>query len=207
MVEQQIRTWQVLDQNILDLLSLVKREEFVPEAYRSLAFADLEIALADDQKMWAPKMEARVLQDLHVEPNDEVLEIGAGSGYLTALLASRAAQVTSIEINADLVARAQKALKRNSITNVEVLVGDGAKGWDDSTYDVIVLTGSTPVLPNRFREQLRPEGRLFAIVGDAPAMAARIIRFTAPGAYQSTDLFETVIAPLHNALQPERFVF
>ncbi len=166
MVEQQVRTWAVLDQEVLDLLFQVRREDFVPPAYRTLAFADLEIPLGDGERMWTPKMEARVLQELQLKANESVLEIGTGSGYLTALLARRSADVTSVEINSRLHAEA----------------------WTH-------LAG------------VRPGGRLFAVVGDPPAMTARLTRWSAPGAIVHQDLFETVIAPLKNAPQPARFVF
>jgi protein-L-isoaspartate(D-aspartate) O-methyltransferase len=207
MVEQQIRPWDVLDQDILDLLFSVKREEFVPSAYRLLAFADLEIPLGDGERMWTPKMEARVLQELEVEPGETVLEIGTGSGYLTALLASRKAHVTSVEINARLAAQARARLARAGIGDVELAIGDAAQGYGSEHYDAIVLTGSTPIVPDGLVAQLKPGGRLFAVVGDAPVMTARLLRFVAPGATNATDLFETVIAPLKNAAQPARFRF
>jgi len=207
MVEQQIRTWEVLDQEVLDLLFAVKREEFVPPAYRALAFADLEIPLGDDERMWTPKMEARVLQELELKPNEVALEIGTGSGYLTALLASRCREVTSVDINARFLNEARSKLARAAITNVRLEQGDGARGWRDGQYDAIVLTGSTPILPQSWHKQLKPGGRLFAVVGDAPVMTARRVRSTAPGTFVAEDLFETVIAPLKNAPQPERFVF
>jgi len=207
MVEQQIRTWEVLDQGILDLLFLVRREDFVPPDYRLLAFADLEIPLGDHQKMWAPKMEARVLQELQVAETDSVLEIGTGSGYLTALLSRLAASVTSVEINPRLAADAKAKLARAGIGSVELAVGDGARGWGRDTYDVIVLTGSTPVLPDTFIGQLRPGGRIFAVVGDPPVMLARLNRLVAPGAVAKRILFETVIDPLTNAATPARFEF
>ena len=207
MVEQQIRPWDVLDQRVLDLLFAVKREDFVPPAYRSLAFADLELPLPNGSRMWTPKMEARVVQELMLRQNDRVLEIGTGSGYLTALLASEAADVTSVEIDASQASEARAKLARFGFTNVRVEVGDGAQGFGNDVYDVIVLTGSTPLLPERFFEQLAPGGRLFAVVGTAPVMTARLSRLEAPGARVSVDLFETVIAPLTNALAPARFEF
>ena len=207
MVEQQIRTWDVLDQDILDLLFTVRREEFVPRAYREIAFADLEIPLPNGARMWTPKMEARVLQELKLGARDSVLEIGTGSGYFTALLASRADAVLSVEIDAGLVAEARAKLARSGFRNAQVVEDDGARGYGNDTYDAIALTGSTPILPERFLEQLKPGGRLFAIVGDPPAMTARFVRWQAPGARVSVDLFETVVAPLFNAAQPARFEF
>ncbi len=207
MVEQQIRPWDVLDPAVLDLVSTVKREEFVPPAYRNLAFADLEIPLGDGQSMWAPKLEARVLQELRLKRGETVLEIGTGSGYFTALLASLGTAVTSVEVRPALAASARERLARHGIERVRVEVGDGARGWGSERYDAIVLTGSTPVLPPRFLDQLQPGGRVFAIVGDAPVMTARIVRWNAPGMPVATDLFETVVAPLDNAAAPGRFRF
>lgn len=207
MVEQQIRTWEVLDQRVLDLLFAVKREDFVPARYRELAFADLELPLGKGARMWTPKMEARVLQELTLEPGERVLEIGTGSGYLTALLASRSGDVTSVEIDRRLAAAAQQTLARLGFSNARVEVGDGARGFGNEAFDAIVLTGSTPLLPERFFEQLVPGGRVFAIVGEWPVMTARLIRWDAPGARVAVDLFETVVAPLVNAAAPARFAF
>ncbi len=207
MVEQQIRTWDVLDQSVLDLLFELRREDFVPPGYRALAFADLEIPLGDGERMWPPKLEARVLQELELDRNDAVLEIGTGSGYLTALLSRCCAAVTSVEIITRLSAEAAPKLSRAGIGNTRLEVGDGARGWGDRQYDAIVLTGSTPVLPDSWLQQIKPGGRLFAVVGDPPVMTARLVRWTAPDAIATEDLFETVIAPLRNAAQPARFVF
>jgi protein-L-isoaspartate(D-aspartate) O-methyltransferase len=207
MVEQQIRTWEVLDPDVLELLFTVKREDFVPEPYRALAFADLEIPLGDGQRMWPPKMEARVLQSLAINPGERALEIGTGSGYFTALLAARGANVVSVEIDAKRAADARAKLARHGFTKVRVEAGDGARGWGRDTYDAIVLTGSTPILPDSFAAQLAPGGRLFAVVGDPPVMKARLVRWTAPGAPVATDLFETVVPPLINAAAPARFTF
>jgi protein-L-isoaspartate(D-aspartate) O-methyltransferase len=205
MVEQQIRPWEVLDQDVLDLLFTVRREDFVPAEHRALAFADLEIPLPNGYRMWTPKMEARVLQDLRLAPHERVLEIGTGSGYFTALLARSAAAVRSVEIDAATAGRARAHLA--DFGNVEVVVGDGARGFGDDIWDAIVLTGSTPVLSERFFEQLRPGGRVFAVVGEKPAMKARLTQWSGPAARVPRDLFETVILPLRNAPQPARFVF
>jgi len=212
MVEQQIRTWQVLDQDVLDLLYAVPREEFVPAQYRSLAFSDMEIPVGEGQRMWQPKLEARVLQELMVRKTDRVLEVGTGSGYLTALLSHRAAQVVSVEVNPALAAFGRANLERHGAENIVLETGDAARGWPaHAPYDVIVLTGSTPVLPQALAAQLAPLGRLFAVVGEAPAMTARLYVngsvSSSNGGWRSTDLFETVIAPLANAEHPSRFRF
>ena len=207
MVEQQIRTWDVLDQNVLDLLFAVRREEFVPPAHRLLAFADLELPLGSGARMWSPKMEARVLQELQLAAGESVLEIGTGSGYFAALLAGIGARVTSVEIDPLLAAEAGIKLERAGFGAVELHVGDGAYGWGGATYDAIVLTGSTPVLPDGFVRQLNPGGRVFAVVGEAPAMRARLVRWVAPDALSERTLFETVIAPLINAAVPAHFEF
>ena len=212
MVEQQIRTWEVLDQDILDLLYVVPREEFVPQKHRELAFSDMEIPIEEGvkagERMWQPKMEARVLQELDLRKTDRVLEVGTGSGYFTALLSHRAAQVVSVEIKPALAAFGRANLERHGADNVILEIGDAARGWPaHAPYDVIVLTGSTPLLPPSLVEQLAPGGRLFAVVGEAPAMSARLVLSFEAGALRSSTLFETVIAPLVNAERPSRFRF
>jgi len=208
MVEQQIRPWEVLDPDVLDLLYVVRREEFVPAEFRALAFSDLEIPLGDAERMWAPKIEARVLQALGAKKNERALEVGTGSGYFAGLLAHCVQHVTSVEINPRLKTFGEQNLQRQGIDNVSVELGDAAQGWSShAPYDIIVLTGSTPVLPQPLLAQLKPEGRLFAIVGDAPVMEARLITRVAQGAHRSLNLFETSFPPLRNALQPKRFTF
>lgn len=207
MVEQQVRTWEVLDPEVLDLLFTVKREEFVPPAYRTLAFADLEIPLGGGQFMWNPKLEARVLQELAIEPGESVLEIGTGSGYFTALLAARGALVTSVEIDPARATEARTKLARHGYAKVRVEAGDGARGWGREAYDAVVLTGSTPVLPEPFAAQVKPGGRLFAVVGEAPVMKARLLRSSGEPALVPVDLFETAVPPLVNAAAPVRFTF
>lgn len=208
MVAQQIRTWNVLDDNVLDLLYKIKREEFVPAENRAMAFVDMEIPLGYGQVMLTPKMEARILQELHVKKTDKILEVGSGSGYLTALLADRGAHVYSVEIIPELKTMAENNLKAHEITNVTVEQGDAARGWPKhEPYDVIVLTASTPVLPDAFQKSLNPGGRLFAIIGEDPVMEALLITCVAPGEFTTTKLFETSTAPLNNALQPSRFTF
>ncbi|NBQ67592.1 MAG: protein-L-isoaspartate O-methyltransferase [Nitrosomonadaceae bacterium] len=208
MVAQQIRTWYVLDDNVLDLLYKVKREEFVPAENRAAAFVDMEIPLGYGQVMLTPKMEARILQELHVQKTDKILEVGSGSGYMTALLADRGAHVYSVEIIPELKAMAENNLKAHNITNVTVELGDAARGWSKhEPYDVIVLTASTPVLPAAFQNSLNPGGRLFAIVGEDPVMEALLITCVAPGEFTTEQLFETSTAALVNAQQPARFSF
>jgi protein-L-isoaspartate(D-aspartate) O-methyltransferase len=208
MVEQQIRTWEVLDQAVLDLLYAVPREEFVPAAFRKLAFVDMEIPIGEGETMMAPKIEARLIQALALRKTDRVLEVGTGSGYLTALLARCAAHVCSLEIRPALAAFGRENLARHGADNVTLEVGDGARGdAKRAPYDAIVLTGSTPVLPATLKEQLAPGGRLFAVVGEPPVMVAQLITCTAPGAYGTTGLFDTVLAPLANAERPPRFTF
>ena len=208
MVEQQIRTWEVLDQAVLDLLYVVPREDFVPPARRTLAFVDMEIPIGDGEKMMAPKMEARILQELSPRKTERVLEVGTGSGYLTALLAHCAAHVHSVEIRPALAAFGRGNLERHGVDNVTLETGDAARGWPTrAPYDLIVLTGSTPVLPKALLAQLSPGGRLFAVVGEEPVMVARLVTCSAPGALRSVDLFDALLAPLANAEQPPRFRF
>ena len=208
MVEQQIRTWEVLDQQVLDLLFKIKREDFVPLQYRSLAFVDMEIPLGYGEKMLAPKLEARLLQELAIRPGDRILEVGTGSGYMTALLASMGGHVDSVEIVPEFTESAAAKLAAHRITNVVLESGDAARGWSkQAPYDAIILTGSVPILPDAFQQSLSPGGRLIAIVGEPPVMEAQFITCVGEHAFNSIGLFETCIAPLRNALQPERFVF
>lgn len=207
MIEQQIRTWDVLDQRVLDLIIRTPREDFVPPQYRSLAFNDMEIPLGHDQVMMSPKLEARMLQALHVQADDAILEVGTGSGYVTALLAQLGRHVYSVEIVPELRAGAAEKLARQGINNATVEEGDAAHGWDKHVpYDVIVLTGSVPVLDDTFKKSLNIGGRLFAIIGDAPAMEAVLITRLGDDQWHTESLFETVVPPLINAPEPKRFV-
>jgi len=208
MIEQQIRTWEVLDPGVLELLSQVKRELFVPPEHASLAFADLEVPLGHGEAMMQPKVEARIVQELAIQPHETVYEVGTGSGYLAALMARRARHVTSCEIHADLKARAAQNLRAAGISNVTLLEGDGATApLSETAFDVIAITGSVPVIPQAFLARLGVGGRLFAVVGDAPVMKAVVVRQPAPGSFQHVELFETLLKPLVNAPQPPRFRF
>lgn len=208
MIEQQIRPWNVLDTEILDLLMVVKREEFVPAAFRSLAFMDTEVPLPCGQNMLAPRVEARILQDAEVKKHETVLEIGAGSGYMAALLARRARHVTTVEIHPELKALAENNLAAAGMGNVEVLQGDGARGFNPGTqYDVIIISGSLPVLPQAFLQQLKVGGRLMAFVGELPVMEAQKITRVSEREYRTENLFETSVKPLENAEQPSTFRF
>lgn len=208
MVEQQIRTWNVLDQQVLDLLLEMRREDFVPAAYRDLAFVDMEIPLGHGEVMLTPKLEARIIQELAIKKTDRVLEVGTGSGYMTAMLARRAEHVYSVEIVPELKSQAEEKLRSHGIHNVTLELGDAAQGWNRrGTYDVIVLTGSVPVLPETFLASLNKGGRMFAVVGDAPVMEGTLITCLGEGVCRTANLFETCAPPLRNVRQPQRFVF
>lgn len=218
MIEQQIRTWEVLDQSVLDLLTVVKRESFVPPAFRLLAFVDMEIPLRIDagdgtvydsgEAMLTPKMEARFLQELAVRPHERVLEIGTGSGYMAALAAHKAQHVTSIEIDERLHRFGAANLARAGVRNVSVELGDGARGWKArAPYDVIVVSGSLPALPPELLAQLKIGGRLSAIVGSAPVMTAQIVTRVSDAGYETLRIFETRVKALRNAWQPSTFRF
>ena len=208
MVEQQIRPWEVLDQDVLDLLMTVKREEFVPAAHRELAFADVEIPIGCGQVMLKPVIEGKVLQALRLAKSDSVLEVGTGSGYFAALLAARTEWVRTIELEPELVKLASANLARNGVENVVVVQGDGIAGWAErAPYDVIVVSGGLPFVPQALLEQLKVGGRLFAFVGEAPVMKARLITCEAEGRFRTEDIFETVVPMLKNAPQRDGFSF
>ena len=208
MVEQQIRTWEVLDQDVLDLLFEIKREEFLPERSRALAFVDMPAPIGFGEFALPPKLEARIVQELSLKASDRVLEIGSGCGYMTALLAKTTEHVTSVEIVPELSAFAEKNLRAHGIENVSLAVGDAAQGWNAAQgFDVIVLTGSTPALPEAFLQSLNPGGRLFAVVGEEPIMKALLLLRGGQGGVERHELFETCIPALKHALQLEQFVF
>lgn len=208
MVVSQIRTGSVLDDRILELVGRGPRQDFVPDALRNLAFVDMQIPLGHGEVMMAPLVEARLLQELAIKPTDKILEIGTGSGYLTWLLAQLGAKVHSIEIRPEFTDRASGRLAAHGARNVELEIGDGARGWDKhAPYDVILVTGSLPMLPEGFKKNLTVGGRMVAIVGRPPAMEAqRITRITESG-FDTRGLFETDLPPLQNALTPSAFVF
>lgn len=208
MIEQQIRPWEVLDPTVLDLLFRVRRENFVPATHRNLAFVDMEIPIGHGEVMLSPKLEARMLQSLAIQSGDVVLEVGTGTGYMTALLASLGGHVYSVDIQAEFTRLAGINLTENSIRNITLETGDAAPGWPSrGPYDAIVLTGSLPVLPDTFAEMLKAGGRMIAVVGEAPAMEARLITRSTSGDVHATSLFETSIRALMNAPQREKFLF
>ncbi|MBC7513783.1 MAG: protein-L-isoaspartate O-methyltransferase [Herminiimonas sp.] len=218
MIEQQIRPWDVLAADVLDLLMVVKREAFVPPAYRSMAFVDAEIPLPGGENMLQPKFEARILQELAVKKHEQVLEIGAGSGYQAALLAYKARHVTTVDISPELTDMARANLAAYGVDNVDVQQGDGARGWPApaaggsgnsavQAYDVIVVSGSMPILPQALMQQLKIGGRMFVVTGSAPAMAAQLVTRMSDIGFDTVKLFETVIKPLRNAVTPSHFVF
>ncbi len=208
MIEQQVRPWDVLDPVVLDLLKRYKREDFVPPVYRSLAFVDTELPLGNGAFMWAPKLEARVVQSLRLTGKERVLEVGTGSGYLTALLSGMAAQVVSVEIDNGLGEEAGRKLQAHGIANVVLKCGDAARDWaEDGQFDAIVLTGSSPVLPEAYLGRLNPGGRLFVVLGEGQAMSATLLTCPTAGVCRREVLFETSVPVLVNALEPARFEF
>lgn len=208
MIEQQIRPWDVLDQNVLDLLFTVRREDFVPVALQRLAFADTEIPLGHGAVMLAPKVEAHALQAVQVKKHESVLEIGAGSGYMAALLAAHAAHVTTLEIVPELADMARANLRRAQIDNVTVETANGAGGLPaKAPFDVIVISASVPEVPQELLAQLKVGGRLFAIVGEEPVMVAQLITRTGESTFSTKSFFETVTAPLVSLAPVQKFTF
>lgn len=209
MVEQQIRPWDVLNPDVLSLLFVVKRENFVPAEHRALAFADLEIPLPEGENMLPPKTEARVLQDLALKPHDTVLEVGAGSGYMAALLAHQSQHVTTFEIKPALKTLAEQNLARANVKNVSVVLGDGLALDSKNTvqYDAIVLSGSLPVLPDHLLQQLRVGGRLLAFIGEAPVLSAELTTRVSAEKFETAKLFETYVKPLVGAEKFPHFKF
>lgn len=208
MVEQQIRPNNVLDQKVLDVIARSPREDYMPEAYRNAAYCDMSIPLGNDEYVLTPRLEGKILQALQIKPTDKILEVGTGSGHLTSLLAQLGEHVISVELDAGLAATAKNTLAAHDINNVTVEQGDAARGWDaHQPYDVIVLTGSLPLLPDSFRETLTFGGRLFVIVGKSPVMEATLVTRLDEEHWRSEVLFDADVPPLHNAVQPKRFEF
>jgi protein-L-isoaspartate(D-aspartate) O-methyltransferase len=208
MIEQQIRPWDVLDQSVLSLLAVVKREDFVPAAHRSIAFTDLEIPLPGGQVMLAPRLEARLLQELELHRHEKALEIGTGSGFMAALMAHKAQQVVTYEKRPELAAMARENLRHAAVMNVEVRQGDGANG--DATrgpWDVIVLSGSVAEMPQALLQQLKIGGRLVAVIGDEPMMRALRVRRLSERDFTTEVLFDTVAPRLEGFAQPSSFKF
>jgi protein-L-isoaspartate(D-aspartate) O-methyltransferase len=208
MIEQQIRPWNVLDSQVLHLLSVIKREDFVPLAHRALAFVDMEIPLPGGQYMLSPRVEARLLQDLRLQKHERVLEIGAGSGYMAALLAHRAQRVITLEIDPELAAMARNNLHKAGIHNAEVREADGSKGLaQEAPFDAILISGSVAELPAALLSQLKPGGRLAAIVGDEPVMRATFVTRIDATNYRTAPLWDTVAPRMLNFPEPSRFSF
>ncbi len=208
MQNQQLKTCGIYDESVLELLSQIPREHFVPEKYQDMAFADYRIPLRHQQTMMTPLEEATILQALDIQKHHTVLEVGTGSGYFTALLASQAKHVYSIEYYADLTASAQKKLAHHHINNVTLITGDGIHGYlDKAPYDIIVMTGSVEKLDKCFHPQLLQEGKLFAIVGNSSAMEACLLTLDEKGQWNSVKLFETNITPLVDRFKKDSFQF
>ncbi|MGH8139616.1 MAG: protein-L-isoaspartate O-methyltransferase family protein [Steroidobacteraceae bacterium] len=207
MIEQQVRAWDVLDERVLEIFRKVPREHFVPSEHRYLAFADLEIPLPQGQHMLRPSVAGRLLQALELTGKQRVLQIGAGSGFLTACLANAAAHVESIEIFAELAGLAHANLASLSVGNVHIVTADAMQLDSRTRYDAIAVTGSMPLQDERFQRQLQIGGRLFMVIGEAPVMAAQLVRRTAEATWTFESLFETVIDPLVNARKPAEFTF
>ncbi len=208
MIEQQIRPWDVLDTSVLSLLSAVRREDFVPAAHRALAFMDLEIPLENGGALLPPRVEARLVQDLNLSKHDVVLQIGVGTGYITALLAHKAQRVTALDSRADLVAAARLNLRQAGISNAEVQQGTGAEGLvGQAPFDAILLTGSVQAVPQALLDQLKVGGRLLAIVGDEPMMRATLVTRTGDKQFEHQELFDTVAPRLPGFATANRFTF
>lgn len=207
MVHQQVRGWNVYDEGVLSVLQEIPREKFVPSDYAALAFADMEIAIGHGQHMMTPTIEGRVLQALGIQSDDSVLEIGTGSGFLTACLASLGANVTSVEIHDDFLPGAAAALENCNIDNVELLHMNAMQELPEGQFDAIAITGSLQAFDPRFVDALKPQGRLFAVVGDPPAMTAKLILRTDQNDWETVSLFETMLEPLISGALPPQFMF
>lgn len=208
MIEQQIRPWDVLDPGVLSLLAIVRREDFVPVAYRALAFVDTQVPLPGGQSMLEPKVEARLLQELQLQRHERVLEIGAGSGHMAALLAHKAQQVVSLELDPALAKLAADNLRRAAVTNAVVRQADGSRGLpEEAPFDAIVLSGSVAEVPDALLQQLKVGGRLIGIVGMEPVMQAVLVTRRGEREWQRVNLFETVAPRLAGFGEPPKFNF
>ncbi len=207
MVEQQVRAWDVLDPEVLDVLMTIPREQFVPAGYESLAFADTEIPIGHGQSMMTPTLEGRVLQALQPRAKEQILEIGTGSGFLTACLARLGGSVTSIDIHDDFTDSARANLEDSGVTDVELLVMDATESLPDGEFDAIAVTGSIETFDPRLVTALKTGGRMFVVVGEAPAMDARLVTRTGEESWDSISLFETDLKPLVNGNLPPQFLF
>ena len=213
MVEQQVRPWDVLNDDVLEVLSKVPRETFAPEAYKNLAYADTRIPLGSFEEhgsfMLNPVIEGRILQHLNLSDDDVVLEIGTGSGYLTACMARLARHVDSVDINPEMTAMADKNLAALGISNFILKTGDAANGWYECkpAYDAIAITGSMPAVPECYKRSLKVGGRLFVVTGEAPVMTAQLVTRTSQNEWTTESVFETCIDPLVHAEKAKAFVF
>lgn len=208
MIEQQVRPWEVLDHNVLKVMSDIPREDFMPQQYRELAFSDVEIPLKNGQVILQPRIEGRIMQSLDIKKDDRILEIGTGCGYMTACLASLGDSVVTVECIEELSTEAEKKLKAHGISNVSFRAGDASAGWDqDGPFDVIAITGSMPVVPKKLKSVLHKRGRMFVVEGVAPVMHAKLITRTSAEDFQEEILFEIAIPPLSGVSAKKEFVF
>lgn len=208
MIEQQVRPWDVLDAQVLELMTRSPREDFVTQSQRNLAFADIELPIGHGETMMFPRVEGRVLQALAIQPADKILEVGTGSGFLTYMLASMGGSVCSVELNEELAKDAEQRLRDHGINNVYIQVGDASQGWSSrQPYNAIAITGSLPSIPDNFKQQLQIGGRLFVVVGEAPIMEAKLVTRVGTNEWHEETLFETYLSPLKNITRSSKFQF
>ena len=208
MVEQQVRPWNVLDFGVLDVLNSVPREDFVPQAYKNLAYSDIGIPIGHGEEMLHPKYQGRILQLLMIKPGEIVLEVGTGTGYLTALLSKMADHVYSVDVEPDFLKTAAANLAKQNITNVTLEEGDGSRGWSEhGPYDAIAVSGSMAEAYDELKANLKTGGRLFVVIGEGPTMEAMLYTRTGENSWEEEAIFETDIPPLHNAVKPQKFDF
>jgi len=208
MVEQQVRPWDVLADDVLNVMQDIPRENFVPDQYKNMAYGDYGVPIGNNQEMLKPVLVGRLLQALEIKPDEIVLEVGTGTGYLTACLSRLASYVYSVDINPDFQPQAQRNLTSLEIDNVTLATGDACNGWPERTlYDVIVVTGSTPEVPENYKQALEVGGRLFIITGQSPAMHAKVITRVADNDWSEENILETDVAPLDNSGKEPEFIF